>query len=181
MDYEGVSAHYHDMKPIYLQFTAGLMATFVLGAGMACAQQQDTAADPIAEAGSGNWLDAPQTPGDWSYGQESSETLALFGNGSPEHVLVLRCDKAKREVGIARRGASERPLLMRVRTETTERTLTATQVPRQMLVAATVKASDPLLDAMAITKGRFAIEVEGMEPLYIPAWAEVTRVIEDCR
>ncbi len=40
---------------------------------------------------------------------------------------------------------------------------------------------DPLLDAMAITRGRFAVEVEGETPLYLPAWAEVTRVIEDCR
>ena len=39
----------------------------------------------------------------------------------------------------------------------------------------------PLLDAMAITRGRFAVEVEGEPGLYVPAWAEVTRVIEDCR
>ncbi|MDX1704632.1 MAG: hypothetical protein R3235_10110, partial [Altererythrobacter ishigakiensis] len=62
-----------------------------------------------------------------------------------------------------------------------ERLLNASEVPGYGLVAANLPANDPLLDAMAITKGRFAIEVEGMEPLYIPAWAEVTRVIEDCR
>ena len=40
---------------------------------------------------------------------------------------------------------------------------------------------DPLLDAMAITKGRFAVAAPGEPTLYLPAWAEVSRVIEDCR
>ncbi|MEL6878174.1 MAG: hypothetical protein AAGL68_08770 [Pseudomonadota bacterium] len=51
----------------------------------------------------------------------------------------------------------------------------------QPLVAAELDANDPLLDAMAITKGRIAVETAGMPTLYLPAWAEVTRVIEDCR
>jgi len=38
-----------------------------------------------------------------------------------------------------------------------------------------------LLDAMALSKGRFAVELEGEAALYLPAWAEVSRVIEDCR
>lgn len=50
-----------------------------------------------------------------------------------------------------------------------------------MIVATRVDADDPILDAMAITKGRFAIETPGLPTLYIPAWVEVSRVIEDCR
>jgi len=38
-----------------------------------------------------------------------------------------------------------------------------------------------LLDAMALSKGKFAIGAEGMAPLTLPSWAEVSRVIEDCR
>jgi hypothetical protein len=45
----------------------------------------------------------------------------------------------------------------------------------------TIPARDPLLDAMAFSKGRFAVEVTGGAPLYVPAYPEVTRVIEDCR
>ncbi len=48
-------------------------------------------------------------------------------------------------------------------------------------MAVAIPARDPILDAMALTKGRFAIEAQGTQTLYIPAWAEVTRVIEDCR
>jgi hypothetical protein len=42
-------------------------------------------------------------------------------------------------------------------------------------------ARDPLLDAMAFSRGRFALEAAGLETLYLPAWPELSRVIEDCR
>jgi hypothetical protein len=48
-------------------------------------------------------------------------------------------------------------------------------------VRAELAASDPLLDAMAFTKGRFAVETAGQETLYVPAYPEISRVIEDCR
>ena len=48
------------------------------------------------------------------------------------------------------------------------------------LVAALV-ARDSLLDAIAFSRGRFAIEAEGLDPLYVPSWPEMSRVIEDCR
>ena len=171
------------MKHIYLQMAAGLAATFTIGASSACAQQQDDGSEPVVfeEAADLSWNDEPQTPGTWTYVNEPGESLGLFGDANPVHLFVLRCDKESRQIGIARRGESQGELMMRVRTETAERLLNASEVPGYGLVAANLPANDPLLDAMAITKGRFAIEVEGMEPLYIPAWAEVTRVIEDCR
>ena len=48
-------------------------------------------------------------------------------------------------------------------------------------LAVTLDARDPLLDAMAFSRGRFAIEVAGQPALYLPSWSEVGRVIEDCR
>ena len=159
------------MKPVYLHLTAALAVTFATAAAIPAVAQEEE-----------NWLSQPQTPGDWIYIAESGETLALFDEGDVAvHLFVLRCDKQSRRIGIARRGTTDKPLVMRIRTETRERVLSASQVPNNRLIAAEVDASDPLLDAMALTRGRFAVEVEGMEPLYIPAWAEVTRVIEDCR
>jgi len=38
-----------------------------------------------------------------------------------------------------------------------------------------------VLDQIAYSRGRFAIEIAGLEPLIVPAWPEVGRVIEDCR
>jgi hypothetical protein len=34
---------------------------------------------------------------------------------------------------------------------------------------------------MAYSRGRFAVEINGLPTLYLPSWAEVGRVIEDCR
>ncbi|HAU21379.1 MAG TPA: hypothetical protein DCS24_02100 [Erythrobacter sp.] len=170
MDEQGVSAQSASMKPINLHLAASL------------AIASATALVTPAMAQDDDWLNQPQTPGDWEYVAESRETLALFGQSNEAvHLFVMRCDMDSRRIGIARRGTTERELVMRIRTETQERVLTANQVPKNRLIAAEVDAFDPLLDAMALSRGRFAIEVEGLEPLYIPAWAEVTRVIEDCR
>lgn len=130
-----------------------------------------------------NWIDRPQTPGDWQYTQDASETLAVFGTaGSPQ--LILRCDLSARQVGIARVVSQARRSAapMRISAETTARDLTANPIDsREPLMAVMLNPRDPLLDAMAITRGRFAVEVQGESGLYVPAWAEVTRVIEDCR
>lgn len=71
---------------------------------------------------------------------------------------------------------------MLIRTETAARQFIAQPSQTgQNVITARVSANDPFLDAMAITKGRVAIETEGMQTLYLPAWPELSRVIEDCR
>ncbi|WP_291135768.1 hypothetical protein [Erythrobacter sp.] len=134
--------------------------------------------EPVYE----NYLDAPQTPGDWDYAREPGEIFAQFGTGISEARFILRC--AGGEVGLAYVTESEQavPRPMTIRTETLTRTIEARPVAGQSeLLAAFLAPSDPLLDAMAITKGRFAVAVEGQRTLYLPAWVEVSRVIEDCR
>ena len=128
-----------------------------------------------------NWMDAPASPGTWSYSNEATESLAVFGASQADFSFMMRCDKATRRVGIARSGQASGQLALIVRTETVDRTLTASPIAGRNLVAAELSSSDSLLDAMAFSKGRFAIELAGFAPLYVPAWPEVTRVIEDCR
>ena len=71
---------------------------------------------------------------------------------------------------------------MLVRTETQERRLTASPVHSGApLIVAELAASDPLLDAIAFSRGRFAVDVPGTAPVYVPAYPEITRVVEDCR
>jgi hypothetical protein len=48
-------------------------------------------------------------------------------------------------------------------------------------VAAALAVNDPLLDAMAFSRGRVAIQQDGAQTLVIPPYAEIGRVIEDCR
>lgn len=92
----------------------------------------------------------------------------------------MHCNPAQQTVTLLRGmpGAGG-PVQMTVRTSETARALTA--VPVAGGAGVTLAARDPLLDAMAFSRGRFAVEVPGSAPLYIPSWAEVSRVIEDCR
>lgn len=128
-----------------------------------------------------NYLDAPQTAGTWTYADEPGEKLALFGPSPDEPLFIVRC--AGGSIALARvlESAAAGPRAMSVSTETVTRQLQANPIGGRPLVATELTPGDPLLDAMAITKGRFAIEVEGARTLYLPAWAEVSRVIEDCR
>ena len=127
-------------------------------------------------------MDAPQTPGDWTYRKIANGSLASFGGSAAAPLLWLRCDAAARTLAIARPGGAGAAVPMRILTETRERLLDAPPSGDPTPgVAASVPASDMLLDAMAFSKGRFAVETAGMATLYVPAWPEVTRVIEDCR
>lgn len=128
-----------------------------------------------------SYLDAPQTPGTWTYVAEPGETLAIYGTSPRDPVFLMRC--AGGQIGLARVTASTSAAsrAMSVTAETVNRQLQASPVAGRAIVAATLSPRDPLLDAMAITKGRFAVGVEGERTLYLPAWVEVSRVIEDCR
>lgn len=131
-----------------------------------------------------NWMDAPQTAGDWSYSAGSGETLAVFGTGRTAGTveLIIRCDLATRRVGIARAGSASGPVQMLIRTETQDRTLTANPVNSTgPLLVAELPAADSFLDAIAFSKGRFAVETPASAPIFVPAYPEITRVMEDCR
>lgn len=141
---------------------------------------------PVQEPAFEYYLDAPQTPGTWTYSDEPTESLAYFALGQSTQGVrfIIRCEKTTRLLGLAR--ASDNgftgPRTMEIATETTRRTLTIEPLASEArLVAVELAPNDLLFDAMAITKGRFAVSVEGERTLYLPAWAEVTRVIEDCR
>lgn len=71
---------------------------------------------------------------------------------------------------------------MIIRTETANRVITSRVTgPRMTHISVTLEARDPLLDAMAFSNGRFAINAASERALVVPAWPEITRVIEDCR
>lgn len=116
-----------------------------------------------------DWRDWPIAPGDWSYAAASQGgSTARFGAGT----VTLACDRAAGRVVLTRTGATG-PLT--VRTTSVTRALPASGG------SASLGIRDPLLDAMAFSRGRFTVESAGLPPLAIPAYAEVARVIEDCR
>mgnify|MGYP003295861019 CR=1 FL=1 len=136
---------------------------------------------PVPHAGTG-WMDAALTPGAWRYNQHEGGTSAYFIATTGAGGFVMTCDPRRGRMELWREGESTAPRVMTIRTETVTRAFRAVPVEDTLPYhAADVAAGDPLLDAMALSKGRFAVEVEGEAPLYLPSWAEVSRVIEDCR
>jgi hypothetical protein len=140
---------------------------------------------PLPASADANWADALLTPGAWrytDYGQGMGKR-SLFSDPDDTFYFSLSCVTQPNgpEILLARTGRPQKPTLaMTIRTETMERTLSAQQGTPAMIAIA-VPAADPLLDAMALSKGRFAVEVEGEATLILPSHAEVSRVIEDCR
>jgi len=120
----------------------------------------------------------PITPGDWQWTASARQSVARFAGGR----LTMSCDIASHTMTISRNepGATfSGPVLMTVITQTQMRPFHAEA--RSGSVSVSVPARDGLLDAMAFSRGRFAVEVTGFTALYVPSWTEISRVIEDCR
>jgi hypothetical protein len=110
---------------------------------------------------------SPATAGQWRYVATSGGSEARFGTG-----FVLACNRVSRTVAL-KRGNGAIP--KRAMTIVTDLNL------RRLPVNGVVAISDPVLDAIAFTRGRFIVVEEGALPLVIPASAEAARSIEDCR
>jgi len=126
-----------------------------------------------------NWMDASQTPGDWRYRSAGATTRASFSEAAGTPLFEMVCERGGQVLLLRQGTGGAGGGAMRILTETAERSLPATA--REGAMAAQLGARDPLLDAMALSKGRFGVEVAGLPTLYLPAWPEVTRVVEDCR
>lgn len=129
-----------------------------------------------------DWRDAPQTPGNWFWGQIGGRSTASFGLLGAAPLLTLSCDRAAGMVHLARAGAAPTAIPLAVATTSVRRPLLSDPAlsPAGWLVVP-LGARDSLLDAIAFSRGRFALEAAGLETLYLPAWPELSRVIEDCR
>ena len=94
--------------------------------------------------------------------------------------LAFAC--AAGQVTLSRAGTAPASVPMGIITTNGSRTVSAGPVagPAPML-AVPLAGHDPLLDMVAFSRGRFAVEVPGLATLYVPSWPEISRVIEDCR
>ena len=127
-----------------------------------------------------DWRDWPLTPGSWSYRRDDRGSIALFGRAGSDADLTIRCDRGRGQVYLSRRGDGRGNLT--IRTSSTSRTLSALPtggMPAYLAVELGVR--DTLLDAIGYSRGRFVVEGGGLPALAIPTWAEVLRVVEDCR
>lgn len=126
----------------------------------------------------GDWRDMPLTAGGWQYSAGGQTSQAAFGAFGGQAAFLVRCDRVRRQVSLGREGATA-PGTMTVRNSFTARNLpTSVQAGYAW---APLSANDRLLDGLAFSRGRFAIEMPGTAMLVIPTWPEPARVIEDCR
>ncbi len=138
-------------------------------------------AAPKAVQPDGHWTDWAIAPGNWSYRKDERGSIGFFGEAGKNALVTLRCDKARQRIYLSRAGNAVEPQIQ-VKTSATSKVLPAASTgANPPYVAAELSAMDPILDAMAYSRGRFTVEAGGHTPLAIPAWAEIGRIIEDCR
>lgn len=131
---------------------------------------------PPPPAPAPGWQDAPLSPGDWRY-DPASATASFGPPGQPS--FVLGCAGGGR-VTLERRGAAPATAgTLTFRTSSTARTVPARSGAEGL--SATLPASDPLLDAILFSRGRFAVEAGMLPALVVPTWPEAARAIEECR
>ena len=116
--------------------------------------------------------------GTWAYASTGGGATFLSASAMPQ--LTIRCDRTTRRVFISKPATAAVPFL-NVWTGSAARGVPASFDPATARLTIQLAATDPLLDALAFSHGRFAVYVPGSPALVLPAWPEVARVIEDCR
>lgn len=139
-------------------------------------QPQRPAPAPVRPVAPVEWQDRPVMPGEWSYRARPGGSEAAFGIGGR---ISLRCDRATRRVALGGIGAVTGGVTVRTSYGAASWPAVAGEAPGQWV--AVRAASDPVLDQIAYSRGKIAVEVPGQSPLIAPAWAELARVVEDCR
>jgi hypothetical protein len=134
-----------------------LIIALLMAAAPAAAQQS-----PMSFEAGGQ---LPLASGQWSQFATGGGSIAMFGT-----YIQLRCDRATRTLAIGRPDGA--PVALTIVTDSMTRTLP----PSGRLLA-----TDPLLDAIAFSRGRFLVS-DGTGPaVAVPSWPEAARSIEDCR
>ena len=132
-----------------------------------------------------DWRDRPLTAGNWTYRTVASGSIAGFSDVTGGRLVTMACAGGQITVSIARRAGTAPlvptgPLPVALVTTVRSHPFMATAMADSSL-ALSFRGSDPTLDDLAFSRGRFAIEASGQPMLILPAWEEVGRVIEDCR
>lgn len=128
-----------------------------------------------------DWRDAPLTPGAWRWSQAGQRSTASFAlSGQPPLVQIVCAEKGTIQLFHAATAATPVPLGVTASAGTFA-LMSDAQAASAGTISVTMPARSPVLDAMAVSRGRFVIEVAGTAPSYLPTRPEVARVIEDCR
>jgi hypothetical protein len=119
------------------------------------------------------------SPGVWTYAVEPHSSTARFGLASQSAIFSIQCDLLTRSVSLL--VARPRPVTggsVSLRATSMLKTFPAEGGGAYAVVR--IPARDPVLDAIAFSRGRFGVALDGVE-WTLPTWPEFTRVVEDCR
>jgi hypothetical protein len=130
---------------------------------------------------SADWNDWPFSVGDWVYRRDDRGSIALFGPAGQNAVVSLRCDLQNRRIYVSREATAPGQRIV-IRTSSSTKEFAAKPTGGTPAYLATeIMPMDAILDAMAFSRGRILLETDGHSPIILPAWAEIARVVEDCR
>lgn len=118
--------------------------------------------------------------GSWSYQPVAGGSVATFLDSGGHARMLVRCTRASRVVTLTRTAVPAAVQTMLVTTSFGVRSLPASFDTARSL-SASLAATDPFLDDIAFSRGKIALSNAGSSALVVPAWADIVRVIEDCR
>ncbi len=138
---------------------------------------------PAGQPLTGQWIDWPITQGDWVYRSDDRGSIALFGPAGRDAIVTLRCDRSRAKLYFSRAdNTGTRGGNMTIRASSTLKQFAAQSVGgTPAYIAAEIAPGDNFLDAVIFTRGRIAVESTGQQSIAIPVWAEIARVVQDCR
>ena len=120
------------------------------------------------------------TPGSWTYREVVGGSEATFVDGAGTARAVFTCGKVTRLVTLSRISAAPAAGLS-IWTSSASRDLPSRFDANARRVIAQLGAADSLLDAIALSRGRFALSMAGSPALVLPAGTEIAHIVEDCR
>ena len=123
---------------------------------------------------------SPVSPGAWNYRAVTGGSEATFVDTTNTARIVVACGTVTRLVTISRISGAPAATLS-FWTSSATRDLPARFDVNAKRVITQVGARDALLDAVAFSRGRFAVSMPGAPALVVPAGTEVAHVVEDCR
>jgi hypothetical protein len=118
--------------------------------------------------------------GSWSYAATTDGSEARFADASGNPQLWIHCTRATRQLSIGKPASAAAPFL-NVWTSSMTRSVPSSFNPATGRLTIALTANDPLLDAIASSRGHIGFSVGAQPPLVVPPWPEPSRVIEDCR
>jgi hypothetical protein len=118
--------------------------------------------------------------GNWTYTTAADGSEAVFTDTSAKPQLWLRCTRATRRITISKAATVAAPSI-NVWTSSQTKSVASSFNPATGRLTIDLANYDPLLDAIVSSRGRIGFSAGSQPPLIVPPWAEIARVIEDCR